>query len=100
MGSVYLARHVTIGRLAAGEVVKVLDFGIAKLRPGLGREEIKTSTGVLLGTPQYMAPEQCRDLRDSIDQRTDIYALGLILFEMVCGKPPFTSTSTVDLMMM
>jgi serine/threonine-protein kinase len=83
-----------------GETVKVLDFGIAKLRPGLEQEGVKTRTGVLVGTPQYMSPEQCRNLPDGVDQRSDVYALGLILYEMVCGHPPFASASTVDLMMM
>ena len=68
-----------------GERVKVLDFGIAKLRPDWsGSDGAKTRTGVIFGTPAYMSPEQCRGLNDEVDGATDIYALGCILFEMLC----------------
>ncbi len=74
-----------------GERVKVLDFGIAKLRGDLSNASQKTQAGALMGTPPYMSPEQCRGLTDEIDERTDVYALGIILFEMLCGTPPFVS---------
>jgi serine/threonine-protein kinase len=78
-------------RDAAAELVKVLDFGIAKLgQTGSGPVSVRTRTGSVMGTPAYMSPEQCRGTRE-IDHRTDIYALGVILFEMVCGRPPFVS---------
>src|SRR5262245_22417192 len=67
--------------------IKILDFGIAKLQAG-GKEFYKTRTGVLLGTPAYMSPEQCRGAGE-IDHRTDIYSLGCMLFEMVTGRLPF-----------
>lgn len=70
--------------------VKVLDFGIAKLGALAGPTSIVTKNGALLGTPFYMSPEQCRGLGE-VDHRTDIYALGCILYEMVCGHPPFTT---------
>jgi eukaryotic-like serine/threonine-protein kinase len=76
---------------SSAEPIKILDFGIAKLmhtNPGDGR--YKTRTGSLLGTPVYMSPEQCRGV-GTIDHRTDIYSLGCMLFEMLCGHPPFTS---------
>jgi eukaryotic-like serine/threonine-protein kinase len=82
------------------EIVKVLDFGIAKLRPDHDESGVKTRTGIVLGTPLYMSPEQCRGLRNEVDQRTDIYALGLILFEMLCGRTPFQAESSMDVMMM
>ncbi|HUJ60153.1 MAG TPA: serine/threonine-protein kinase, partial [Kofleriaceae bacterium] len=84
--NVYLAPDPDV---AFGVRAKVLDFGIAKLAPGLGELGAETRTGMLLGTPLYMAPEQCRGARD-IDHRADIYALGVMLFEMVTGQVPFT----------
>jgi serine/threonine-protein kinase len=69
------------------DVVKVLDFGIAKLtgdQPGSRR----TRTGVVIGTPYYMSPEQCEG-KGNIDQRTDVYALGVVLFEMLTKRVPF-----------
>jgi serine/threonine-protein kinase len=68
--------------------VKVLDFGIAKLAGQLTTGGVKTRTGAVMGTPTYMAPEQCHGAAD-LDHRADLYALGCILFEMVCGRPPF-----------
>jgi serine/threonine-protein kinase len=73
------------------ERLKVLDFGIAKLAPGpIASGSVRTRTGAVLGTPLYMSPEQCRGTRE-IDRRADVYALGVILYEMVCGRPPFFS---------
>ena len=78
-----------IGRGANKDFVKVLDFGLAKLT-GRGDEKVshKTRTGSVMGTPFYMAPEQCEG-KASIDHRADIYSLGVILFEMLTGKVPF-----------
>jgi serine/threonine-protein kinase len=70
--------------------VKVLDFGIAKLQRRTIDQVHKTRTGALLGTPLYMSPEQCMSHKD-IDTRTDIYSLGVILYEMVAGRRPFDS---------
>jgi serine/threonine-protein kinase len=53
-----------------------------------------------MGTPQYMSPEQCRGLAEHIDQRTDIYTLGVIAYEMVCGSPPFVSEGLGDMLVM
>jgi serine/threonine-protein kinase len=88
------------------EIVKVLDFGIAKLRGDLGSGtggnsvggEVKTQTGQIMGTPPYMSPEQCRGVSAQIDHRTDIYSLGIILFEMLCGAPPFTGDGFGDIL--
>src|SRR6185436_18397920 len=78
--------------------VKVLDFGIAKLRADLAGGGAETRpTGGLLGTPQYMAPEQWRT-GVVADARIDVYALGLIVFEMLSGTPPFMGDSWVDLL--
>jgi eukaryotic-like serine/threonine-protein kinase len=70
-----------------GERAKILDFGIAKLAAGKGNS-FRTQTGQLFGTPAYMAPEQCRGA-GRVDHRADLYAVGCILYEMVCGRPPF-----------
>ena len=67
--------------------VKVLDFGIAKLLTS-NENAVATRTDVLMGTPMYMSPEQCDGAR-SLDHRSDLYSLGCILFELVCGRPPF-----------
>ncbi len=68
--------------------VKVLDFGIAKLQGGSAAGSGNTRTLMVFGTPPYMSPEQCRSSA-KIDHRSDIYALGCIVFEMLCGKTPF-----------
>src|SRR5262245_37018101 len=85
------------GPLAAGDI-KILDFGLAKRESGADIS-IKTRTGVTMGTPAYMSPEQCRGVA-AIDARTDIYAAGVLLFEMSSGRTPFQSESAFDLMVM
>lgn len=81
-----------------GERVKILDFGIAKLAMGTGQPgAMPTRTGVLMGTPTYMAPEQCRGAR-GVDDRADVYALGVILYQMVAGAPPFGSPGAAEVM--
>jgi serine/threonine protein kinase len=86
--------------VAAGERVKVLDFGIAKLRDDMRGSSMKTRTGAIMGTAAYMSPEQCQGLIERIDHRTDIYALGIILYEMLCGAPPFISEGFGDIIIM
>ncbi len=77
-------------------VVKVLDFGIAKLASGVGSASSNTRTGSLLGTPLYMSPEQCRGA-PQVDHRADIYSLGCVLFELLAGRPPFQREGAGDL---
>jgi serine/threonine protein kinase len=80
--------------------VKVLDFGIAKLEHRPGEPiSMKTRTGSVMGTPCYMSPEQCRGSRE-LDHRTDIYSLGVVLYEMLCGVPPFVSESFGEMVFM
>ena len=73
--------------LPFGLRVKVLDFGMAKLNPDEGPYSFVTDKGALLGTPMYMSPEQCRGAE--VDARSDVYALGCMLYELACGRPPF-----------
>lgn len=76
------------------EVVKILDFGIAKLVRGENvQNQLKTLTqdGTVLGTPHYMSPENI--VGDAIDHRTDLYAVGVIMYEMLVGKHPFDAPS-------
>src|SRR5215510_11441355 len=79
-----------MSRLGEQDFVKVLDFGLAKVFSA--ETAVKTAAGVLLGTPQYMSPEACESKRD-IDHRTDIYALGVLLFQMMTGTLPFDGES-------
>ncbi len=75
-------------RLGETGFVKVLDFGLAKMFAASGAAAVTTAVGVLIGTPQYMSPEACESKRD-LDHRTDIYALGILLFQMMTGVLPF-----------
>ena len=75
------------------DVVKVLDFGIAKVT---SEDDPAALRGQLLGTPAYMAPEQCRG--DDVDGRSDVYALGVILYEMLTGARPFGHRETREVL--
>src|SRR5436190_8495630 len=78
------------------ERVKVLDFGISKIR---GSQTVKTQDQVLIGTPQYMAPEQASGQNAAIDERTDLFALAAIVYEMLAGRPAFSGDSVVAVIM-
>src|SRR6266446_5302041 len=87
-------------------IVKVLDFGLAKLARDLPEADtdsqaltqalINTEAGTVLGTAQYMSPEQARGL--DIDARTDIWSLGCVLYEMVAARQPFLGATTLDVL--
>lgn len=78
------------------DFVKVLDFGIAKAV--MGEDDVNlTGDGRIIGTPRYMSPEQI--LGEPVDHRSDVYSLGCILFEMLCGAPPFQQSTTTALML-
>lgn len=78
------------------DFVKVLDFGLVKQVSDTRSEEL-TQAGLFMGSPKYMAPEQVRG--DRVDARTDIYALGVILYEMASGKVPFDRPNSVHILM-
>lgn len=82
--------------LPGGERVKLLDFGVAKIAEGMAE---KTKTGTVMGTPAYMAPEQCRDAKLATD-RSDVYSLGIILYQCLAGQPPFVGEYVVDVLAM
>ncbi|MGA7122732.1 MAG: serine/threonine-protein kinase [Polyangiaceae bacterium] len=72
-------------------IVKILDFGISKSAPDV--DPSVTSAAVSVGTPLYMSPEQVRSSRD-VDRRADVWSLGIILYELIAGAPPFSGTTT------
>jgi serine/threonine-protein kinase len=78
---------------AAGEIVKVMDFGIAKI-PDMPAH-LATRSGVLMGTPAYMSPEQLQS--EAVDVRCDVYAVGVILYELVTGRLPYVCKDLCDL---
>ena len=88
--NVYLVRHGD-----ESDFVKVLDFGLVKNLEDTGED--LTQTGLFMGSPKYMSPEQIRGER--VDGRADIYALGVILYEMLTGKVPFDRPNSVNILM-
>ncbi|HEX7505380.1 MAG TPA: HDOD domain-containing protein [Polyangia bacterium] len=81
------------------DYVKVLDFGIAKLMGPHGPNALRnTMAGTVLGTPAYMSPEQCRP-ESELDHRSDIYSLGIVLYEMLTGMVPFRFEAPPDVML-
>jgi len=77
------------------ERVKVLDFGIAKILPQAGDKRMKlTETGEVFGSPLYMSPEQC--MGKSVDQRSDVYSMGCLIFEALTGRPPLEGANAFD----
>ncbi|HMF14160.1 MAG TPA: serine/threonine-protein kinase [Gemmataceae bacterium] len=80
------------------ELIKVMDFGLAKLLdPDFYKKVSMTGTDFAIGTPGYMCPEQARG--DEMDHRGDLYSVGIILYEMLCGRLPFAGRETMDVML-
>jgi serine/threonine-protein kinase len=81
------------------DVVKVVDFGIAKLMPSSGKQQQNlTQTGEVFGSPIYMSPEQC--MGEQLDARSDIYSMGTMLYEALTGQPPLMGDTIIDTMQM
>jgi serine/threonine-protein kinase len=80
-----------------GDFVKVVDFGLAKMRPEAQMPSI-TSPGIVCGTPEYMSPEQGRG--DPLDARSDVYALGIVLYQLLTGRLPFEADSPTQVVLM
>ena len=88
--------------MPGGERVKILDFGVAKVETeveGPAAEDFKTDTGMVLGTASYMAPEQCKGAGNVTD-KADVYALGVVMYRMLCGQLPFRAEGQGEVMAM
>ncbi|MDB4959849.1 MAG: serine/threonine protein kinase [Myxococcales bacterium] len=83
------ANIMVSSRVGLGEQVRILDFGLARLR----ESSTHLTTGIVVGTPSYMAPEQCRG--GEVDARVDLYASGVMLFEMLTGRKPFVGDDPI-----
>lgn len=91
--------NIMLSQTNGGEWAKVLDFGIAKIQqPDGARDMDITAANLVIGTPQYMSPEQCSQ-SGPIDARSDLYSLGIIIYEMLAGRVPFTGESPTVIMM-
>ncbi len=91
--------NIFVTRTTSGdELVKVLDFGLAKILSPMERAgaRFETQDGMLLGTPYFMAPEQVRS--ENVDQRTDLYALGALMFRMYTGQHPYRGRSPMEVL--
>ncbi len=91
--------NIMLSQTNGGDWAKVLDFGIAKIQQPEGvRDHDITAANLVVGTPQYMSPEQCSQA-GPLDARSDVYSLGVIVFEMLAGRVPFTGESPTVIMM-
>jgi len=92
--------NVYLAKMRSGETVKIIDFGLAKIEheEAAGVARI-TRPGSVLGTPHFMSPEQARGQMREVDARSDLYAVGVIIYRAITGTLPFKSPSYVDLAM-
>jgi serine/threonine protein kinase len=93
------SENIMLVRHNGDEWAKVLDFGIAKIQQPEGKRDVEiTEANLVVGTPQYMSPEQCSQT-GPLDLRSDVYSLGIIIYEMLTGRVPFTGESATVIMM-
>jgi serine/threonine protein kinase len=91
---------VLIGQREGPPVAKILDFGISRLREETSGIKGLTQTGMVIGTPEYMSPEQALGKRgDDIDGRSDLYSLGIVMYRMLTGELPFKAETTVEMIL-
>lgn len=92
--------NIVLLNTPAGETAKVLDFGIAKLKEAQLGDGLRTATGIVIGTAQYLSPEQAMGKRsEELDGRSDLYSLGLVMYQMLTWALPFKADSAVGWMM-
>jgi serine/threonine protein kinase len=91
--------NIFLAETTNGVHPKVLDFGISKILDASGNATVTTTQGHVVGTPAYMSPEQARGIK-LIDKRTDVYSMGVVLYELLSGEMPFFSENPGDLLIM
>ena len=91
--------NIYLVRSRSGVYPKILDFGISKITDERGAATVTTTQGHVVGTPAYMSPEQARGVK-FIDKRSDLYGIGVVLYELLSGEMPFFSENPGDLMVM
>lgn len=84
--------NIMIAEYEGGDWVEVADFGVAKIQEDVNRRAALTGANFIIGTPRYMSPEQCEE--KPVDARSDIYSLGVVIYEMLTGDAPFEGNST------
>jgi serine/threonine-protein kinase len=88
--------NIIISEVDGRDWVEVVDFGIAKIQEDMSRRAALTGANLIIGTPRYMSPEQAQE--KPVDARSDIYSLGLVVYEMLAGSPPFAGSSATRLL--
>lgn len=89
--------NIIISEYDGRDWVEVVDFGVAKIQEDVNRRAALTGANFIIGTPRYMSPEQCEE--KPVDARSDIYSLGVVVYEMLAGEAPFEGGSSTRLLM-